>query len=218
MELGFDPSVLLRLKPVQKMAIIFGILVTIAAGYWYFFFNALQTQIDALDTEIAKLDESIQSKQNMLNKLPIYRKELEDLKLQEAEAARKLPSKKEIPALLTDISNAGHEQRLTFLLFAPKPELPADIHAEVPVEIQVQGPYHETALFMQSVAHMPRIVTISDIQMAPDKNANLQSTLRATTYRFLDSEELAEQAKKAAAKKPKPAPPASPASPPPPKP
>ncbi|MBF0429392.1 MAG: type 4a pilus biogenesis protein PilO, partial [Magnetococcales bacterium] len=90
---------------------------------------------------------------------------------------------------------AGHEEGLTFLLFAPKPEVPSTIHAEVPVELKIQGSYHETALFMQAVARMARIVTFSDIQMAPDKQ-NLLVAAKATTYRFLDDAELAEQEQK----------------------
>ncbi|MBF0212081.1 MAG: type 4a pilus biogenesis protein PilO [Magnetococcales bacterium] len=196
MELGFDPGRLLRLKPLQKTGIAAGILVVIAAGYWQLFFRELQTTIETLDGEIAKLEEGIQSRQSMLRKLPEMRKELAALKLQEAEAVRKLPSRKEIPALLTDISNAGHEQGLTFLLFAPKAELLSDIHAEVPVEMQLQGNFHETALFMQTIARMPRIVTIHDIVMAPDKTGPLLTTAKATTYRFLDADEMAAQAQK----------------------
>ncbi|MBF0339709.1 MAG: type 4a pilus biogenesis protein PilO [Magnetococcales bacterium] len=198
MELGFDPGALLRLKALHKAGIVLGILGAIAAGYWQFFFKDLQESIDTLNREVAQQEETIHSRQMMLKQLPALRKELAELKLQEAEAARKLPSKKEIPALLTDISNAGHEQGLTFLLFAPKPELPADIHAEVPVEMQIQGAWHETALFMQAIARMPRIVTINDILMTPDKQGALLTTAKATTYRFLDADELAASAQKKA--------------------
>ncbi|MBF0127084.1 MAG: type 4a pilus biogenesis protein PilO [Magnetococcales bacterium] len=203
MELGFDPSALLRLPPLKKAAIALLLLLVIAAGYWQLFFKSQQIIMDKLAGEITTLEEEIQSKQSMLKKLPALRQELEALKLQEAEAARKLPSKKEIPSLLTDISNAGHEQGLLFLLFAPKPEMPAEIHTEVPVELQIQGGYHETAQFMQIVARMPRIVTITDIQITPGKNGMLQTSAKATTYRFMDAEELAVQAKKASEAKAK---------------
>lgn len=202
MELGFDPTSLLRLKPIQKMGVAFGILLIIALGYWQFFFKNLQASIETLNTDIAKQTENIKNKKIQLTQLPKLRQELAELNILEAQAARKLPSKKEIPALLTDISNAGHEQGLTFLLFAPKSELPAEIHTEVPVELKIQGPYHETALFMQTIASMPRIVTISNLQMTPDKNGVLQTLAQATTYRFLDADEMAAQEKKNKAAKP----------------
>ncbi|MBF0189860.1 MAG: type 4a pilus biogenesis protein PilO [Magnetococcales bacterium] len=198
LELGFDPGQLLRLKPLQNAGIALGILVVIAIGYWHFFLKDHQVTIERLDAEIIQQEETIRSRQTMLRQLPALRKELAELKKLEAEAARKLPARKDIPALLTDISNAGHEQGLTFVLFAPKAELLADIHAEVPVEMQLQGSFHETALFMQTIARMPRIVTINDTLMTPDKNGVLLTTTKATTYRFLDAEELAEQAQKKA--------------------
>ncbi|MBF0446212.1 MAG: type 4a pilus biogenesis protein PilO [Magnetococcales bacterium] len=131
------------------------------------------------------LENSIASKKRMLLQLPRLRKELIALKKREEKAARKLPSKKEIPALLTDISNAGHEQGLEFTLFAPKPELPVNVYAKVPVEIKVRGPYHETLLFMNQVARLSRIVTFSNINMKP-KGDILHTQAWVTTYRFLD--------------------------------
>ncbi|MBF0294119.1 MAG: type 4a pilus biogenesis protein PilO [Magnetococcales bacterium] len=203
MELGFDPGILLRFSPLKKIGIGIVVLLMIAACYWHFLFKDQQKVMDGLQDKITKLEEEIQFKKSQLKKLPVLRQELEELKLLEAEAARKLPSRKEIPTLLTDISNAGHEQGLTFLLFAPKPEMPADIHAEVPVDLQFLGSYLETAHFLQTVARMPRIVTITDLLIAPGKNDTLQTQAKAVTYRFLDAEELEAQARKASEAKAK---------------
>jgi type IV pilus assembly protein PilO len=188
MELGFDPADLLRFSLLKKMAISLLILLMIAAGYWHF---SLGLQLEVIETNnsvIAKQIEDISLKQRMLLRLPKLRKELALLKEKEAKAARKLPSKKEIPALLTDISNAGHEQGLEFTLFAPKPELPMDVYAKVPVEVRVRGPFHETLLFMNKVAQLSRIVTFSDLEMMPKKSI-LHTKAWVMTYRFLDLDE-----------------------------
>lgn len=194
MELGFDPLVILRLKTIQKLGVVLGILVVIAAGYGYFFLQDRLGSIDKLQSSIKQQQESIAMKKRLLKKLPKLRKELELLKAKEAKAARKLPSKTEIPALLTSISNAGHEQRLDFLLFAPKPEVTRDLYAEVPVELSVRGPFHETVLFMDQVANLSRIVTFSNIQMAPNKEEFITTGV-ATTYRFLTQQAIQSKSK-----------------------
>ncbi|MBF0193903.1 MAG: type 4a pilus biogenesis protein PilO [Magnetococcales bacterium] len=185
MELGFDPADILRLPLFKKIGIGLLILLILAAGYWHFSLRDQLQRVDANAAAITALENSIASKKRMLLALPRLRKELIALKKREAKAARKLPSKKEIPALLTDISNAGHEQGLEFTLFAPKPELPMDVYAKVPVEVKVRGPYHETLLFMNQVARLSRIVTFSNIKMKP-KGKILNTQAWVTTYRFLD--------------------------------
>ncbi|MBF0379671.1 MAG: type 4a pilus biogenesis protein PilO [Magnetococcales bacterium] len=185
MELGFDPTDILRLPLFKKVGIGLLILLIMLAAYWHFSLRDQLQVVEANKNSIASLDNSIASKKRMLLQLPRLRKELIELKQREAKAARKLPSQKEIPALLTDISNAGHEQGLEFTLFAPKPELPMNVYAKVPVEVKVRGPYHETLLFMNQVARLSRIVTFSNIKMQPSGEI-LNTQAWVTTYRFLN--------------------------------
>ncbi|MBF0455901.1 MAG: type 4a pilus biogenesis protein PilO [Magnetococcales bacterium] len=195
MELGFDPADLLRLPLYKKVGIGLLILLILLAGYWHF---SLQEQLDLMaahESNIRAQVDDIALKRRMLMRLPKLREELAILKEKEAKAARKLPSKKEIPALLTDISNAGHEQGLEFTLFAPKPELPMDVYAKVPVEINVRGPFHETVLFMNQVARLSRIVTFFDLEIKP-KLGILHTKAHAMTYRFLDMDERPKKKKR----------------------
>ena len=198
MELGFDPLIILRLKPIQKMGVALGLLALLAGGYWYFFLEERLQVMDKLQTEILQQEEQMASKRRMLTRLPQMRAELAKLKEEEAKLAEKLPSEKEIPTLLTDISNAGHEQGLEFLLFAPGPEITRELYAEVPVGMEMRGSFQATALFMEQIAKMPRIVTFADLTMeaAKEPPGLLVTKARATTYRFL-SQQAMEQKERA---------------------
>ncbi|MBF0358360.1 MAG: type 4a pilus biogenesis protein PilO [Magnetococcales bacterium] len=199
MELGFDPVDVLRLPLYKKIGIGFLILLVLLAGYWHFSLNDQLQLIESNRAKIAQQVESIAIKKRMLLRLPKLREELVILKEKEAKAARKLPSKKEIPALLTNISNAGHEQGLEFTLFAPKPEIVVDVYAQVPVEVRVRGPFHETLLFMNQVARFSRIVTFSNIEMKPQKDGQMLNTKAwVTTYRFLDIDQRPKKGKRKA--------------------
>ncbi|MBF0462068.1 MAG: type 4a pilus biogenesis protein PilO [Magnetococcales bacterium] len=195
MELGFDPLLILRLKPIQKIGVALGLLALLTAGYWYFFLEERLRIMDKRQSEIQQQEEQMASKRRLLAKLPKMREELAKLKEEEEKLAQKLPSEKEIPTLLTDISNAGHEQGLEFLLFAPGPEVTRALYAEVPVGMEVRGPFRATALFMARIAQMPRIVTFADLTMEPAKEQPglLVTKARATTYRFLNQQAVAQK-------------------------
>ena len=198
MELGFDPLIILRLKTIQKVGIALGLLAAITASYWHFFLQERLRDMDQRQSNIREQEQRIATKRRLLRRLPQMREALAKLKTEEARAARKLPSKKEIPKLLTDISNAGHEQGLDFFLFAPGPEIKRELYAEVPVGIEVQGSFHATVLFMDQVTKLSRIVTFGDttIEPTPKQTGLLRTKTRATTYRFLEHQALKPKGKK----------------------
>lgn len=195
MELGFDPLIILRLKTLQKFGVALCILTILAGGYWYFFLQERLDQMETLRIDVRKQEQRIRAKRRMLQKLPQLREELAKLKIKEAKAAQKLPSKKEIPTLLTNISTAGHEQGLEFLRFAPKPEINHELYAEVPVDLEVRGSFHSTVRFLDQVAKFSRIVTFADMSLEPmiQRPGRLVTKARATTYRFLEKAALAQQ-------------------------
>ena len=85
---------------------------------------------------------------------------------------------------------AGLEEKL----FQPAPENKKDFYAELPIKIRLSGNYHDFGEFVSGIAALPRIVTLHQIEIKPDKgNAYDQLTLDLTarTYRYLDEEEIA---------------------------
>ncbi|MBI5896906.1 MAG: type 4a pilus biogenesis protein PilO, partial [Desulfobacterales bacterium] len=107
------------------------------------------------------------------------------------QVSRAFPGKEEIPSLLAGISQAGKEAGLEFMLFQPKPEVPKDFYAEIPVDINVSGNYHQVAIFFDKVANLPRIVNVRDVKMAPlsqkDETSSLTTSCQAVTYKFSES-------------------------------
>lgn len=103
-----------------------------------------------------------------------------------------LPKRKEIPALLRNISDLGKNAGLDFLFFKPGPEKAKDFYAEIPVDISINGPYHNMGFFLDQVSKLGRIVTVDNIKMgSPHKEGGemlLKSTCRLTTYRFTNIE------------------------------
>ncbi len=80
-------------------------------------------------------------------------------------AITQLPTSKEIPSLLSNISQLGKDSGLEFLLFKPVGEINKDFYAEIPVEIRVKGAYNNVAIFFDKVGKLPRIVNISEVSM-----------------------------------------------------
>ena len=108
------------------------------------------------------------------------------------QALRQLPDSKELPGLLTDVSSLGKDAGLEFKAFRPRDEIAQDFYAEVPIEIEFSGDFHDIARFFDKVSKLPRIVNVSQLEMeiAGQENGATRLKVRgeATTFRFLEND------------------------------
>jgi len=82
---------------------------------------------------------------------------------------------------------------------------PDKFYEEIPVKMTVVGRFHNTVLFFENVARLPRIVNVEGIVMEEAKDSKGKGRILSTactikTYMFLEKKD--EQAKKTMEKKP----------------
>ena len=168
-----------------------------------FFFGLQQPkykQFKALQSHLNDLQNQIQENKKIADNLPKLKKEYEQLQKELEAALTELPNQKEIPTLLTSITNLGKGAGLDFLLFRPKPEEPKDFYSAVPVDIVVSGSFYNVANFFVAVGNLPRIVNINNVAVSDIKDAGGRTMMKvnclATTFRFLEKKETKDDKKK----------------------
>lgn len=187
-----------KLSKVQRILISAAIFGLIAGGFIYFLYWPKYENINRLNTELDKLEKKLETAKRNAADLEKFQAKMREAESQFQMAMKKLPEKEEIPSLLASISNSGQQVGLEFLLFEPKPEKKKEFYAEIPVVMNVVGDYHNTALFFDQVARLPRIVTIENIQMTPSKGKNsreLSTKCMAVTYKFIEQSDQKSSAK-----------------------
>ena len=195
---SLDPRDPGRWPLAVRAAVVAICFVAVAIGLIYVF--VWQDRMPELqqreDTE-QQLRNEFRTKHAKAINLPVYKQQLADIEKSFGALLRQLPSKTEVPNLLVDISQTGLAAALEEKLFQPGQEVKKDFYAELPINIQLTGSYHEFGAFVSGIAALPRIVTLHDIQITPiskDKSAaydQLQLDLTAKTYRYLDDDEVA---------------------------
>jgi len=192
---------LFKLPNKQKIALFVVLLVVEAAALVWFLYLPKHQEFYRLTEEYTKLQKDIADKTSIASNLPKLQKEYDELNAALKKALTELPNSREIPSLLTSITNVGKGAGLDFLVFKPKPEVKKDFYADVPVDISVSGSYLNVANFFAAVANLPRIVNITNVDFAEVKNVNNRIMTKvnclATTFRFLGKEEMQDDKKKA---------------------
>lgn len=157
-------------------------------GYWL----DIKDQRASLQQSEAKEQElrrTFEVKAKKAANLEAYEQQLAEMKESFGAMLRQLPNKTEVAELLVDISQTGLAAGLEFELFKPQAEVPKEFYAELPISIRVKGDYHEFGSFISGVAALPRIVTVHDINVEPDKDGKLTMDILAKTYRYMDEQE-----------------------------
>lgn len=203
MELGLDNvqknfEKFTRLPRGQRTAIVAALVIAVFAGYAYFFYQPARQQLEALHTREQKLQREVSELKAIISNLDAFQAELADLEERLAQAVRQLPDSKELPVLLTDISSLGKDAGLEFKAFRPQSEVPHDFYAEVPIDIEFSGQYHDIARFFDRVSKLPRIVNVDRLEMSIGgerfDGTSLVVRGQATTFRFLGGKAAAKPA------------------------
>jgi type IV pilus assembly protein PilO len=191
MDLGIEK--ITKLPNKQKIALLTLLLLALGAVLFFLLIKPKYKEMKDVEATLTNLQTQIEENRRIAANLPVLIKEYERLKKALDAALTELPNQKEIPALLTSVTDEGKRAGLDFLLFRPKGEEPKDFYAAVPVDITISGSYGSVGNFFAAVANMPRIVNISNVVFSDIKNSGdktrLKVTCVATTFRFLDKKE-----------------------------
>jgi len=190
--------------PLSVKAVVAGFIFVIimAVGYYMDWSPALDG-LKAAKQEEQALRESYTSKKRQAIHYEAYKQRLADTEKALAAMLRQLPNKAEMDDLLSDINQVGIGRGLEFDLFRPGNEVKADFYATLPVTIKVNGSYHDLGNFVSDIAKLPRVVTIHDIYLAPNKSGRMTMDATVRTYRYLDESEIPAKKKPTSGKKAK---------------
>ncbi len=178
--------------------------VVLGVGFYYFTQDKI-AELEKVESKEEPLKKEFKAKQGKAANLEAYKSQMVEMEKRFGSMLRQLPQKTEVADLLVEISQTGLSNNLEFSLFKPSGEQRKEFYAELPVNIQVTGTYHDFGGFATGIAALPRIVTIHDVAMVPkgkgktadvDEDKNLTITLVAKTYRYLDQDEISTSKKK----------------------
>ncbi|MCI5127216.1 MAG: pilus assembly protein PilO [Candidatus Electrothrix sp. AUS3] len=175
-----------------KLALPVIAIVGLLAGFYFLILAPKLEEIKKLEKKEVSLQKEVEEAEKETKNLEKNKAELKKAKQEFEEISVVLPRTKEIPALLTSISDHGTSAGLDFNSFTPGSETPKEFYAEIPISIQVNGPYHNVGYFLYQVSKLERIVTVKNITMGGPRKVEgemlLSSSCDLLTYRFTSEE------------------------------
>ena len=177
-----------------KKMLLGGILLLILVLGFFLDWKSQWDELDRAKHEEVELKNTFLEKKKVAVNLEFYQRQLREIEKSFGALLRQLPNRSEMEALLVDINQAGLGRGLQFDLFKPaQKENVTEFYAELPISIRVTGNYHDIGAFASDLAQLPRLVTLSDINILPGKEGLLTMDAIVRTYRYPDESDRKKQ-------------------------
>ncbi len=159
------------------------------AFVWYYEFP-FREDMEARETQLTALKNDIAKGQQTAKQLGQFRAEVDDLEGRLGSLRAVLPEEKDAADLLRRMQTVATQSNLTIKSFKPAAPLTKQLHAEWPIELQLEGTYHNLAIFFDRVGKFTRIINITGLDVRgkepPDANTTISAQCIATTFVLLD--------------------------------
>ena len=140
--------------------------IVLAGAVHWFWFKPLNEQIAAKKIELEGLNQEIAKGRAAERKLSQFREEVKRLELELSKLLQILPSKRNTEELIKRIETLTRQGDFTLQKFTPGEFVQKDFYAEWPIDIQIQGTYHNLALFFDRMSRFSRIINVEDLKVS----------------------------------------------------
>jgi len=169
-----------------KVIIIVVIFAGCLTGGYLLHIQNLQTELQSVVAEENQLRVEFEQEAFLAANLEEYRAQTVEMEASFEELLRQLPSETEVPGLVDDVTETGEGSGLEFENIGLQPEVVREFYIELPIDIDVEGDYHDFGTFVSGVASLDRIVTLHDFTISAENPTSLSMNIIARTYRYRD--------------------------------
>jgi len=149
--------------------------VILAGAVHYAWFRGLNRQIKEKRTQLETLQQEIQKGRAAERKLAQFREEVRRLELELGKLLQVLPSKRNTEELIKRIETLTRQGDFTLKKFTPGDFVAKEFYAEWPIDIALEGTYHNLALFFDRMSRFSRIINVEDLKIGALENVPQKS-------------------------------------------
>lgn len=148
-----------------------------------FLVKDLNAEIEKAETQLGELQKKIEAGRAAEKKLPQFRDEVARLEEELEKLRRILPSSRnteEIIKRIKSLVDQGNMELRSLKFPEPQPAGDGDVYAEWRITVELEGTYHNLAIFYDRLSNFQRIINVDDFQIRASNTQNATKTIAAT--------------------------------------
>jgi Tfp pilus assembly protein PilO len=155
-------------------AIIFGL-------FFFLYYKPKNEELQRIKEERIQAENEVVELKRMKDQLDQIEVELENMKVKLKELETIIPLEEEIEVILDRIQQLAYDSRLTINKFIPQPLVEQEFFAEKPINIEINGNYHNLAIFFNRLSNFARLFTIQNFSVKALRDQSDTNTISAAT-------------------------------------
>ncbi len=179
-----------RLPLAGQLGVSILIAALLCGGFYYIYYSGALEEEKKKEARLADLQKQIRALEATANKLPEFQREVQALEARLETLKRILPPEKEMPDLMRRLQYLAAQSSLSIRKFNPAPPAQKEFYLEVPINLDVDGTYHNLGAFLDRISRMSRLVNMGNVkikaQQKPTINNTIAASAVATTYVYQD--------------------------------
>jgi type IV pilus assembly protein PilO len=161
-------------------------------GFYVYYEAPARADIEIREQQLIVLQTEITKAQTTARKLAEFRTQVADLEGKLSNLRAILPEERDAQDLLRRMQTVAAQSSVTIKNFKPEPTITKTLHAEWPISLELDGTYHNLAIFFDRVGKFTRIVNITGLDIKgkerPGANSTISASCTATTFVLLDKQ------------------------------
>ena len=142
-----------------------GVAALIYSGVWYFVTSETRVEIAALTDQVSILQQKNETARLATQRINEFRSLYASKAVEYEELKVLLPEQREITNVLQGLQDTANDSRLIVMRFSPRDDTQQDMIMAKPVEVEIDSNFTNLRAFFESMAKLPRIVSISDFSI-----------------------------------------------------
>jgi type IV pilus assembly protein PilO len=169
-----------ELSPRAQLIVFVLLSVLVAGAVWQAFLGPAQAQLATSQTKLANLQAEVLKAQGVAARLPAAEREVRALEAQLRETESAIPEEKDPQDVLRNLHEMASESLLDIASFKPQAAIARAQYTEWPIELGVEGSYHDLGRFFDRIAAMERLMSVSNLQIRTQTRDTGRGTVSAT--------------------------------------
>ncbi len=169
----------------------------IVGGGWWGLIDDMNAEVAKQEAELQDLQRQLQEGRAAQANLPRFREEVAALELELEKLLRILPARRNTPDLIRRIRLLVERGDFELKSFEPGNPADRDFYAEWPIKIELDGNYHNLALFFDRISRFSRIINVGDLEVSALRQEReghtISASFTAKTFMYKEPEEIAEE-------------------------
>ncbi len=172
-------------------AAILGAILAVALAYVCetYWFKGIRQDITSRTNDLEVLKQKVREGKVAEGRLPQFREEAERLETELQRLLRILPTAKQTDEIIKKVKSLTERGNFRFTTFQPQAFVKKDFYTEWPISVQLDGGYHDLAMFFDRLSRFSRIVNVESLRIAASSKPKLytiSSTFTMKTFIYGD--------------------------------